>query len=171
MEANNEQTSMSLLTDIASGALTGLGNIADKIIKDFKADPNTVINADLKAQEFQVELEKTRIALAGALEAEHSKQLESVNSTMREEAKSEHWPQYTWRPAIGFAVAIQCLMLGIAFSTIVFRVAFGYAIVADAVNQLSALLQAMMPLFGMEGAILGVASWFRGKKQVQTVKK
>jgi uncharacterized membrane protein YidH (DUF202 family) len=89
---------------------------------------------------------------------------------MREEAKSEHWIQYSWRPAVGFAVAIQCLMLGIAFSTIVFRVAFGHTIVPDAINQLSQLLQAMMPLFGMEGAILGIASWFRGKKQVEESK-
>lgn len=28
--------------------------------------------------------------------------MESVNATMREEAKSEHWMQWSWRPMVGF---------------------------------------------------------------------
>lgn len=28
--------------------------------------------------------------------------MESVNATMREEAKSEHWMQWSWRPTVGF---------------------------------------------------------------------
>jgi hypothetical protein len=31
-----------------------------------------------------------------------SKALETINSTMREEAKSEHWMQWAWRPTVGF---------------------------------------------------------------------
>jgi hypothetical protein len=30
-----------------------------------------------------------------------SAQMETVNATMREEAKSEHWIQWTWRPLVG----------------------------------------------------------------------
>lgn len=28
--------------------------------------------------------------------------MESVNATMREESKSEHWMQWSWRPMVGF---------------------------------------------------------------------
>ena len=28
--------------------------------------------------------------------------METVNSTMREEAKSEHWIVFSWRPLVGF---------------------------------------------------------------------
>lgn len=31
-----------------------------------------------------------------------ARELETVNSTMREEAKSEHWMQWAWRPTVGF---------------------------------------------------------------------
>jgi len=34
-----------------------------------------------------------------------AKQIESVNATMREESKSAHWIQFSWRPTIGFTFA------------------------------------------------------------------
>ena len=34
-----------------------------------------------------------------------AKQIESVNATMREESKSDHWIQFSWRPTIGFTFA------------------------------------------------------------------
>src|SRR3990172_6618228 len=34
-----------------------------------------------------------------------AKQIESVNATMREESKSAHWIQFSWRPIIGFTFA------------------------------------------------------------------
>ena len=34
-----------------------------------------------------------------------SKVIESINATMREEAKSEHFIQYSWRPLIGYTFA------------------------------------------------------------------
>jgi len=44
-----------------------------------------------------------RITLADIeCERELTKRLETVNRTMRVEAKSEHWPQYSWRPWNGF---------------------------------------------------------------------
>lgn len=75
-----------------------------------------------------------------------------VNETMQGEAKSDHWPTYTWRPFIGFS--------------------FGAYI-----NSLW-----LLPLFHVQpvimtpdtmiaiGGILGVASWFRGKMQADPSK-
>lgn len=75
-----------------------------------------------------------------------AERLESVNRTMRVEATSEHWPQYTWRPWVGawWPVAV-------------------------------CLVYVVLPLAGADvpdvpewiwmgwAAILGVATWDRGK--------
>lgn len=89
----------------------------------------------------------------------------TVNQTMQAESKSEHWPQYSWRPAIGFAVAIQVLTLSIAFSVLVFKIAMGQGFEDDTINNLSRVMQSMAPLFLVEGGILGVSAGFRGLKQ------
>ena len=84
------------------------------------------------------ELEFQRLAIQNASD---------INKTMIAETQAEHWPSYSWRPAIGFSFA--------AYMT----------------------AQWLLPLFHIAppqvdptlmtsvGAILGVASWFRGKMQ------
>lgn len=71
----------------------------------------------------------------------------AINETMQAETKAEHWPSYSWRPFIGF-------MFGLYIASMF-----------------------MLPLFNVQpvelksdlvltiGAILGVASFFRGKAQ------
>lgn len=70
-----------------------------------------------------------------------------INKTMQSETQAEHWPSYSWRPFIGF-------MFGLYIASMF-----------------------MLPLFNVQpvelkadlvltiGAILGVASFFRGKAQ------
>lgn len=75
-------------------------------------------------------------------------QLVAVNLTMQTEAKADHWATYSWRPFIGFVFGI--MMLGIYF--------------------VLPLLHIAVPLVPTEawlslGAVLGVASWYRGKMQ------
>ncbi len=38
-----------------------------------------------------------------------AKELEAVNATMREEAKSEHWAQWLWRPVVGFTFSVMLI--------------------------------------------------------------
>jgi len=71
-----------------------------------------------------------------------------VNQTMRAEAASEHWPTYSWRPFIGFEFGV--LTLGVYF--------------------VLPLCKIPVPTIPTEvwmafGAILGVASWYRGRMQ------
>ena len=54
-------------------------------------DPEAELKATQALMVFQLQLQE-----------QESKQLESINATMREEAKSEHWAQWLWRPAVGF---------------------------------------------------------------------
>lgn len=72
----------------------------------------------------------------------------AVNATMQAEAASEHWPTYSWRPFIGFEFGI--LTLGVYF--------------------ILPLCKIPVPIIPTEvwlsfGAILGVASWHRGRMQ------
>lgn len=74
--------------------------------------------------------------------------IESVNKTMQAESAAEHWPSYSWRPYNGFL-----------FGTTIFMC---YVILP--------LLKITPPIIPAEiwlswGAILGVASYFRGKAQ------
>jgi hypothetical protein len=100
----------------------------------------------------EVELEK--LAAGNAAE---------VNATMRAEAAAEHWPTYSWRPAIGFAVALNLILSGCTvFAAYIGAMWFGKA---EPLAHLPAMLGAMAALVGMAAPILGIASWFRGKMQ------
>jgi hypothetical protein len=72
---------------------------------------------------------------------------QAVNTTMQVEAKGDHWPSYSWRPFIGFTFGLYIMSL---FMLPLFHVQ-------------PITLSADMTL--TIGAILGVASFFRGKAQ------
>jgi len=75
-------------------------------------------------------------------------QLGAVNLTMQTEATAEHWPTYSWRPFIGFVFGI--MMLGVYFVLPLLHIPVP-----------SVPTEAWLAL----GAVLGVASWHRGKMQ------
>jgi hypothetical protein len=87
-----------------------------------------------------------------------------VNTTMQAESASEHWPSYSWRPAIGFAVAVNVVMTAITVASAYWMVIF-WDKSPELLNYLPAMLGAMAALIGVVSPILGIASWFRGKAQ------
>lgn len=92
-----------------------------------------------------------------------TQQASDVNTTMRAEAASEHWPTYAWRPAIGFAVA-----LAVVLSVLTVFGAYGAAIIwghAEGLAQLPGILAAVAGIIAVVSPILGIASWYRGKMQ------
>lgn len=105
--------------------------------------------AELKAADYEFQLKMTQMGYDSIYRIEqlNSSVVIEVNKTMQEETHAEHWPSYTWRPYIGFM--------------------FG--------NYVASLF--ILPLFHITpvkleseivmviGAILGVASFFRGKAQ------
>jgi hypothetical protein len=74
-----------------------------------------------------------------------------VNKTMQAEAASEHWPSYSWRPFIGF-------MFGLYIASMFILPLFGISPVKLDADMVMAI-----------GAILGVASYFRGKAQADPI--
>lgn len=85
-----------------SGLITGVTDGASKLISNFKADPTKVI----EHEEAMEKLKNDAIIQAGQLvnqaEEIQAKELESVNATMRDESKSEHFLVFSWRPLIGY---------------------------------------------------------------------
>lgn len=74
--------------------------------------------------------------------------VKAVNTTMQAETTAEHWPTYSWRPFCGF-------IFGITF--------FGNYFILPACKIQSVPIPT--EAWGTMAAILGVASYFRGKAQ------
>lgn len=111
---------------------------------------------------------KIRLAQMGydniqKLEALAAQNATDVNKSIQAETTAERWPQYSWRPFIGFAFGfnlIQCsVVTGICYIGGIF---FGHA---ELITNIPAYVIAITGLNGTALPILGIASWFRGKMQ------
>ena len=111
----------------------------------------------------EIEKDYQKVLARIVLEAELKKLIES-NKNMRSETKPERWPQYSWRPFIGFCTGISFVLVSGLCCTLAFdAVKSGsfecLAIVPQMVGSFSAL-------FAIPGAILGVSAWHRGKEKI-----
>lgn len=79
------------ITESIAGSITSLFKRKEGIMAQEVNMEEVKAEIQAKVQSHLVEIEEIR-----------AKELETVNQTMREEAKSEHWMQWSWRPAIGF---------------------------------------------------------------------
>jgi hypothetical protein len=135
------------IAKVVTGAPTG-----DAALAALQADPNLVLKYRQAVLDQELEFQRLAVTNAG-----------DINKTMQAEAASEHWPSYSWRPAIGFAVALSILACAV---TVV--VAYTAAMVSGetrALEFLPGMLAAMAGVIGVASPILGIASWFRGKMQ------
>lgn len=119
----------------------GVGSTPDEVLQTITTNPDAAVKLREIEARRQVELEA--LSLSAATQA-----IQAVNATMQSEAASDHWPTYAWRPFCGFI-----------FGTTFFGVYF-----------VLPLLKLPVPSIPFEawtalGAVLGVASWFRGKMQ------
>lgn len=138
---------------VANVVLPGSGPLLNTLIRSVAGDPPETpieqsaakVAADPK---LYLELQSRIMDHEAKLAEIDSKRIESVNRSMREESKSEHWPQYSWRPYNGFL-----------YGTTIFCV------------------YVVLPVFKVPvpdvpqwvwigwGAILGVTSWHRGREK------
>ena len=138
---------------VANLALPGSGMLVHSLMRTVTGDGEDTPIADVAAKieadpALFVELKRVAADREIRLRELGSKDLETVNLTMQAESKSEHWPQWSWRPYNGFL--------------------FGTAVV---------LIYFLLPLLGKTvpevpqwiwigwGAILGVTTWGRGKEK------
>jgi len=108
-----------------------------------------------------------------AMAREESRQIESVNKTMRAEGKSEHWMQWSWRPFNGYLFGIT-LFLNYVIPSLANIILHTFHI-TDKILEGSMYLEAVrtvpigvIPEFVLIswGAVLGVTSWQRGKEKL-----
>lgn len=106
----------------------------------------------------RVEKEMAELAIrVSEAEAEREARLiESVNATMREEAKSEHWAQWLWRPMIGFTLA------AVIINNYILMPYFQHSLKSISIP--SEVWSAML-------VILGAAAATRGWKQIEEARK
>ncbi len=126
----------------------------DAALKALQADPNLVLQ--YRKAILDQELSFQQLAVQNAAD---------VNKTMQAETAAEHWPTYGWRPAIGFAVALNVVLASGLCVYVFIEVCTGSADAAKAVAMLPATIGALAGINGTVLPVLGIASWFRGKMQ------
>ena len=125
----------------------------DAALAAIQADPNlsmqfqkAVLDQQSHLAEVAADLEKAELAADQANTA-------TINQTMQVEAKADHWPTYSWRPFVGFCFAVAWLG-----DYLVLPILHGYN---PAITVPTIPPEAWMAV----GAVLGVASYFRGRMQ------
>lgn len=131
-----------------TGAQTG-----DEAVKALQANPDLVLQYRKAVLDQEVSFQ--------ALAVQNAK---DINTTMQAEAASEHWPSYSWRPAIGFSFALLAIIGGLTAASAYIGVMFFNA-KPEMLNYLPAMLGAEAAIMATMAPVLGVASWFRGKMQ------
>lgn len=129
-------------------------------ITGFK-DPQQAAEAIKASIDLQLKFQTLANELALGLEREYTAQLAIINQTMQQESKSEHWPQWGWRPFWGFISALAFLVVCI------FVCQLGKEAIAakdaNAIGMIPVVVGAFTTLFAVPGAILGITAWGRNK--------
>lgn len=155
-----------LLAGPAGGAVGGiiasaLGTGADpQAVAEALANPDALARLREVESQRQVRLQELAAQQAAAQLQAATANAADINRTMQAEAVSERWPQYSWRPAIGFSVA-----LAVALSVLTVFAAYGAAIAgrSEGIQHLPAILAAIAGIIAVVSPILGIASYWRGR--------
>ena len=140
------------------GAIEGLGNTASNIISKFKADPTKVLEYEKELEQAKINASLRIQELDNQAEEIYAKELESVNQTMREEAKSEHWLVWTWRPFIGLTF---CAILINNYILLPYFKKHGMEVIVVPGDVWSAILV----ILGVASAGRSVTSWQKQKNK------
>jgi roadblock/LC7 domain-containing protein len=167
-----------LAVGILAGLSTAIFGKSDATQEQIAQAVQAGLNPQQQAAVVQVEVAaRTEMARIAAEQekaelAAETQEAGDINATMQAEAKAEHWPTYSWRPAVGFAVALAVLLAVLSI-----MVAYGGMLLADhpehyaqLVTELPQILASVALVIGMVSPILGIAAWHRGKMQVEQAK-
>lgn len=146
------------IKSLLSGGISGIGDAFAKIVEKFKADPTKVAELESELAQAKVAAELKAQELANSIEEIYAKELESVNQTMREESKSEHWMVWSWRPLIGFTF---CAILINNYVLLPYFKNKGMEIIIVPDNVWSAILV----ILGVASAGRSITSWQKAKNQ------
>lgn len=134
---------------VASIVQGTLGRVIDKLADKYL--PSSL--SEKEREEFRIR------ALELALkEAEtEARALESVNATIREEGRSEHWMRWSWRPLIGFTFA------GVIVNNYIFLPYFR-SLGLQPIDIPSGIWESMLVILGVAAGTRGLEKWARERK-------
>lgn len=145
-------------------ASTALRIAAKELTGDEGASAFSIAHAAENATAEQlIALTKANNDFKVSIESLDVERLKTVNQTMQVETAAEKWWQSSWRPFWGFVSALAFLGLVIAVGFLA-----NEAIVKgnpNAMVMIPQIISSATMLFGIPAAILGVASWHRGKEK------
>jgi roadblock/LC7 domain-containing protein len=143
----------------------GVGADPGEVAQALALSPDAAIKLKQLEKERQVELQALLVtAEANRLTAETAAATE-VNATMRAESQSERWPQWSWRPFIGFCVGLNSLAASVLVLVVFGATVAGAPQAGAAVASLPTVLGALAGISLTVMPVLGIASYFRGKAQ------
>ncbi len=155
---------------VAGAALSAVSNAVlghpngtpDQVAQAIQAGlpPESVVKLQQADSEFKLSMEQQVTAQLG----QRVQNASDINATMQTEAKADHWPTYTWRPVLGFSMALDLVLTSVTVMVCYIGVMF-FGVKADVLAYLPMMIGAMSALLAIPAPILGVASWFRGKAQ------
>jgi len=132
---------------LVSSAL-GCANTPDAVQTALATNPDAAVKLAQIEKDKAVELQTLLVQAEGNRLAADTASLQAVNATMQAEDKAEHWASWFWRPFLGMIAGV--MIFGCYF-----------------VLPLAHIPAPVVPseVWYFLGAVLGVASWFRGKAQ------
>jgi roadblock/LC7 domain-containing protein len=134
------------------GSILGTDGTPDAITKAIATNPDAALKLAQFESDNKLKLQGMLLTHADAVLAADTAAIQSVNATMQAEAKAEHWPTYSWRPFIGF-------IFGVVFLGVYLVLPLAHIPVPTIPTE------AWLAI----GSVLGVASYFRGKAQADSV--
>lgn len=133
----------------------GVEDSPEAIVRELKNNPDALVKIKTLESEERTALRRLTVEAEQHRLAADTSRIQTVNATMQSEAKSEHWPQWSWRPYNGFL-----------YGTTIFCVYFVLPLADIAVPSVP------FEIWAGWGSILGVAAWHRGaQKRTQSGEK
>ncbi len=100
---------MSIASDLLSGGLKGLGDSVSSIIKDFKADPNKLADADLKIKELNEQFQEVQLKISSDIDQAYLKDTENARDS---NVKIQESDKASWLSKnIGYCIDIFIMLL------------------------------------------------------------
>ncbi|MEZ7523999.1 hypothetical protein [Burkholderia vietnamiensis] len=136
----------------------------DAALAAIQADPQLAMQFQKAMLDVQVEMARIAADVTKAELAADTANTLAVNQTMQIEAKSDHWPTYSWRPFVGFCFGLLGLLSGLTVGGAYIGVMAFHAN-PTILGQLPGMLGSEAAVMATMAPVLGIASYFRGKMQ------
>lgn len=129
-----------------------------------QADPNLAMQYQKAVLDNQSQLAQIAADVEKAELVADQANTSMINQTMQVEARSDHWPTYSWRPFVGFCFGLLGLTSGTTVAIAYLSVMF-FKTDTAVLGQLPGMLGAEAAVMATMAPVLGIASYFRGKMQ------